>query len=228
MHIVLIKPDGIGDYFLYRNIPPLIKQRFGSDCRLTGILKPRVRGLADVIDGDIWDRILWLEPQRLIDSWSYRMKWRMVAKTLKADLVLYPVISRHSPVDWLVSQIPAVEKVGSENDLKCMSPERSRETDGFYTRLIPFDPNRPRLEFWAYQDFLRSWLGIDPPETATLEASRLPKVEKRPDPYAMLFPGAGQENREWPAERFGSVARHLVDVHDLDVLVAMPTRQRGS
>jgi ADP-heptose:LPS heptosyltransferase len=227
MHIVLIKPDGIGDYFLYRNFPPLIKKHFGPDCQLTGILKPPVRGLADVIDGDVWDRILWLEPQRLIDSWSYRMKWRVLAKTLKADLVLYPVISRCSPVDWLVSKIPAQEKVGSVNDLKCMSPERSRETDHFYTRLIRFNPNRPRLEFWAYQDFIRTWLGIEPPETATVEPSRLPEVELGLDQYAMLFPGAGQENREWPPERFGALARYLVDEHNLDVLIAGPVVDAG-
>lgn len=222
MHIVLIKPDGIGDYFLYRNFPPLIKQHFGPGCRLTGIMKPLVRGLADVIDRDVWDRILWLQPQKLIDSWTYRVQWQLLAKMLKADLVLYPVISRFSPVDWLASQIPATEKIASVNDLKSMSPERSRETDQFYTRLIPFNTNRPRLEFWAYQDFLRSWLGVEPPSSATLNLDRLPQVDVASDHYAMLFPGAGQENREWPPCRFGEVARHLVEDHGLDVLIAGP------
>lgn len=223
MHIVLIKPDGVGDYFLYRNFPPLIKQHFGPDCRLTGIMKPLVRGLADVIDRDVWDRILWLEPKKLIDSWSYQLKWRVRARLLKADLVLYPVISRFSPVDWLVSRIPAREKIGSMNDLKCMSAGRSRETDAFYTRLIPFNPKRPRLEFLAYQDFFRTWLGIEPPVTSELDRARLPKRRAETARFALLFPGAGQENREWPVDRFGLVARHLVEQHRLDVMIAGPS-----
>lgn len=220
MHIVLIKPDGIGDYFLYRNFPPLMKRHFGPGCRLTGVMKPLVRGLADVMDRDVWDSIFWLEPGTLIDSRLYRLRWKLWAKRLKADLVLYPVISRYSPVDWLVSQIRAKEKIGSVNDLKCMSVERSKETDAFYTRLIPFNPNRPRLEFWAYQDFYREWLGAEPPETAVLEVSRLPVVEGFEHPFAIIFPGAGQDNREWPPDRFGVIARHLVDQYGLDVLIS--------
>ncbi len=220
MHIILIKPDGIGDYFLFRNFPPLIKKHFGPGCRLTGIMKPLVRGLADVLDREVWNSILWLEPQELIDSRAYRLRWGMLARFLKADLVLYPVISRYSPVDWLVSKIPAREKVGSVNDLKCMSEERCRETDTFYTRLIPFHPDRPRFEFWCYQDFIRQWLNIEPPASATLDRNLLPHVKPGGDRYAMIFPGAGQANREWPPDRYGTVARHLVEKHDVKVLVA--------
>lgn len=221
MHIVLIKPDGIGDYFLYRNFPPLIKQHFGPDCRLTGILKPHLRGFADVVDDHVWDRILWLEPQRLTRQWVYRKKWQLIAKSLKADLVVYPIISRTSPVDWLVSQIPAQDKIASVNNLKCMSEAHSRETDSFYTRLIPYHQQQPRFEFYSLQDFMAMWLQCEPPANPFWDQSMIPVPSCcRDEDYVMLFPGAGASYREWPAERYGMIARDIVDRYRLDVIVA--------
>ena len=221
MHIVLIKPDGIGDYFLYRNFPPLIKKHFGADCTITGLLSPSIRGFADILDRNVWDKILWFDPKKLISHKTYLIKWQFLTKTLRADIVVYPVISRYSPVDWLVSRISAKQKIGSVNDLKCMSAERARETDTFYSRLIPYYPDRPRFEFYSYQDFFGGWLNDNPPLSPLWHRDTFPSfTHPGKGSYVMLFPGAGQPYRKWPADWFGLVARYIIERYRLPVWVA--------
>lgn len=136
------------------------------------------------------------------------------------DLLIYPNLSRVSAIDWLASQINAREKIASETDLSCISEKRARETDLFYTRLMPIDPQIPKFEFFRYQDFFSNWLGVKNVSRPTINRGHLPPVEARNSPYAMIFPGAGRQFRRYPADRLGSVANHIISTSDLDVIVA--------
>ncbi len=46
-------------------------------------------------------------------------------------------------------------------------------------------------------------------------------------PFAILNPGAGWPNKQWPAERFGAVAAHLLRRHGLASLVLWGPAERG-
>jgi ADP-heptose:LPS heptosyltransferase len=220
MKIVVLKPDGIGDYLLFRNYLNCIKRHYGSECRIIGILNPLLKGFADVVDRDIWGDILWFSQKKAINSSLYRAYWRLVSCGLRSDIAIYPVVSRVSVSDWLMSQIPAKQKIASQNDLKCMSQKRTLETDQYYNLLIPLNNNRPRFEFYSNRDIISGWLGERVKCDYEIKPEFLPKVKVNKNKYAVIFPGAGEAQKIWPNERYGEVCSYIISQYQMNIIVA--------
>jgi len=208
MHIVLIKPDGIGDYLLFRNFLPEIRRKAGSGGRVTALLNPAVRGLADTVDADQFDRIVWLDQRRFRYEPRYRLLKSWQIRLLSADEVVYPVEGRLSEIDWVAQRIRAPSRVTAANDGSNMSFSRSAETDRWYSSVVAMPQGERLFQMERNRRFVQGWLGKTVSTGAPrMERSRLPRICRPDGPYGLLFPGAGAAIRRWPTRRFAEVAR---------------------
>jgi ADP-heptose:LPS heptosyltransferase len=230
--VVIIKHDVLGDYVLFRNFLQAVRlEPAFQGRRLVFCGNGAMRDLAETLDRALIDEFIWVDYPKGELRPLRRFKLLRRLKKLGAEIALHPAFWRNLlEADALVRATGAPVRIGWE--LPPSYPSWSEKTgwidwnppifkwlgDRCYTRLLPY-PTRYIFEFKRNQLFFQSVL-TNPvlPEKPTLSA---PPVELPPLPtrYAVLMPGAGHAVREWPAENYGRLARHLFDRYGLSIVV---------
>jgi len=211
--LLVLRPDAIGDYILFR--PWLRWLREASPWagwRIVLAGNQVWRDMADEFDADCFDEAIWIERRRLMRSPVFFFRVARRLRRFGTDLLLYPVISRELSGDLLVRASGARQAIAAECDGINLDPQSARRTDRWYTRLVPVASRG--FEFDRTLGFFSALCGGEradfPRDTGFPVSTR----DAGPSPvrYVMLFPGAGDPRRCWPAEswsRVGGLCRAL-------------------
>lgn len=220
--LLVVHLDAIGDYILVRNFIRLLKRsdRFrGYQITLCGNIL--YRELAESLDSDVIDDFIWINRKRFRYNIPYRFRCVRDISGRGFETAVHPAYSRiFYWGDSIIKVCGAHERIGSGGDTTNMKRWQKKLSDSFYTRLIPAS-GKTLFEFYRNREFFEALLGspleigkptIDCGKTA---GGPIPKGR-----YAVLFPGAGEEFRQWSAGNFAMVADYLHARYGLTAIVA--------
>ncbi len=219
--LLILKPDAIGDYLLFRNLLALIREseRF-RDYRITYCGNAVCRDIAERYDRNAVDEFIWIDkPMLYLNPFRYA---RLVARMSgRYAVTLHAVRSRELLFDFLAFHSSPGERVAPAGDAVNILPFYKKLTDRWYTRRIG-DGEPWSFEFEANQRFIAELLGLSPALSAP-SLEQLPgatgDLPDLPAQFAVVFPGAQLPFRRWDPARFAAVCRHLREKHGCGIVL---------
>ncbi len=211
--LLVVKPDGIGDYILFRNYLQFLKTsaKF-NDHKIFLLTSIGNKDLAINMDSLYVDGFFW-------HSDGYFMKWKLVKlladlQALKADTIIYPTYSRKFPVDWIVHQIKATNKIGVDGDTVNQTLSFKLKGDKYYTELInagdkylhEFDRNKHIFEAITGQkcEFTKPFInGLNIAHNESV----------------VIFAGGSDSAKRWSSENFHQLCRQLISKLKINVIL---------
>jgi len=197
--LLLIRPDAIGDYLLFRNMLPAYQryaQKKGLELHLLGnvLWKP----LAEAWDSQYVDKFIFLDRKKLYFNTKYR--YNLLKKLRKEGYseAIAPVYSRLMLYDdALLRATGAIEKIGLEGNAENTIPKEKIITDTYYTKRFP-NGEKYLFEFLRNRHFAEQLTG----ENLSNLRPHLPQPERTleglPTRYLLAFPGAADAHKRWP------------------------------
>ncbi|OGV42628.1 MAG: hypothetical protein A2X46_05015 [Lentisphaerae bacterium GWF2_57_35] len=221
--LLIVRLDSIGDYVLFRNFLPAIRNHFqyhtvsicGNACWRT---------LAEQLDAGEIQSFIWVNKPLFNRYGWYRWLLLQRLKMSKYDVVLHPVHSREFWVDHLIKKIPAPLKIGSRGDLSCMYADDKNESDKVYNHLVDVEPPSV-FEFHRNGTFVKHLVG-QPLPSIRLNMN-LPEMISPKSPYVVLAPGAGHEMKKWSPLGYAQVADHVITTMDMNVVMGGGVEDRA-
>lgn len=208
-HVLIVRLDGIGDFVLW------------LDAARTLVSYYHDQGYSVVLLGDqVWanwademhlaDEVWSLDVHRFVHNLPYRWHWSRRIRKAGFSIAIQPTFSfsrRFLLGDSVIRASGAPVRIGSEGDI--ISSQR-KQKDGCYTQLIPASAT-PMMELKRNAEFMRGF-GIK--DFKARLPIILPSIGKQPDelppqPYAVIFSGAGWDGREWQSAKFAEIGRRL-------------------
>ncbi len=216
--IVLVKVDGIGDFVLWLESARALRQHYNGR-EIVLIANEIFVDLAEKID--FFDQVVEVDLNNFENDWRYRFKVIRKVFRLGAQIAIQPAYSRVFVTgDALVRATGAVERIGFDGDLTIRTPWQRNVGDRWYTRLIP-STEEQLSELERNWEFLKG-LGVGKVRYSLAE---IPQIAELPDSlnidgeYFIIFPGAGNIRRMWPADSFGVVARSVAEEYVWQMVV---------
>jgi ADP-heptose:LPS heptosyltransferase len=202
--LLIIKPDGIGDYILFRNYLQFLKTSGKFNGHQIFLLTNMAnKDLAINMDSLYVDGFFWY-------SDSYFLKWKLVKlladlQALKVNTIIYPTYSRKYPVDWLVHQINAKNKIGIDGDTLNQTLSFKIKSDKYYSKMITvgndhlheFDRNKQIFETFTGQkcEFTKPFInGLNIAQNESI----------------VIFPGGSESGKRWSAENFHQLCNKII------------------
>lgn len=211
--LLLLRPDAIGDYILFRPwLGWLRRVSPWADWRIVLVGNAAWKDLCLELDSAYFDEALWSERRRLLKNpFSFFCQARRIRR-ISPELLLYPVNSREFLGDLLVRASRAKRAIAAESDGINLASSLARLSDRWYTRLVPvascgFELYRTR-HFFAE---LCAEEKVDfPPDSRINPGALCGQAATGAGREVLLFPGAGDPRRRWPAEYWSQVAEFCI------------------
>ena len=199
--IMIIRLDSIGDYILFRNFLPLIKQSSKFQHKnITLLGNIAWREIAEEFDNKIIDKFVWIDPNKLQKSIRYRLFILFELAKYKFEFLISPTYSREfGGLDSLVYLINATIKIGSIGDVLNKKTTQIKFCDKVYTQLIPAKKNI-MFEFERNREFFETLL--DTKLRCELKIVLGKHSHSKFKDYVVLFVGASTRWRRWRIENF--------------------------
>jgi len=219
--LLVLKPDAIGDYILFRNFLVLLRQSNKyRDYQIAFCGNSAYREFAIHFDSDTADHFLWIDKNRIYWDLLYYIRFALSLHQ-HYTVTLHASRSREFIFDYFAKISGIRERIAPEGDtVNILSPYK-KITDGWYTRLIPcgnassfeFDANRQFFELFLDQAIsLRKPFLINKP----YDGSDLPDL---PGNFIALFPGAQLPFRRWNTSNFAAVCNYLRQNYPLEIVI---------
>lgn len=208
--IVIVKLDGIGDFILVGSYINAIINKYPQKSILiiTGTytfeLTSKDKNLSSFC----------VDIKRYVKSIRYRCESISLFRSVSANLLVVPVVSRNSTViDSIASNVQAKQKVCIRGDYTNQSVLETLVYNCFYTQIYK-PPIKCRHEMEVYNGFFEAVFGVSSKQV-------LPRIIgynsqdislnhlNLPDKYAVLAIGSSDIGKIWPLERFGQLALFL-------------------
>jgi ADP-heptose:LPS heptosyltransferase len=220
--ILIIKLDAIGDYVLFRNFLEEIKKSLTyKDYHITFLGNSIIKDMAETIDKNFIDDFIWVDKKNIFKKPLSIIK---VANLIynKFNVTIHATYSREFTGDLLVKLSEADVRIGFTGDCNNITVGEKKITDKWYTKLIDIDPNI-NFEFYRNRSFfsqiLNTNLTIKKPGISIESLPETITTPRLPNRFVLLFPGAQQDFRRWPASKFKLISNYLIKKHNLDIVV---------
>lgn len=219
--LLVIKPDHIGDYILFRNFFLEIKNsKKYKDYHLIALLNTRVRDLAESLDADVIDEFIWLDLERFTKSDWYANRKIQEVLSKEYTCVLNAILRRLNSIEYMIQQIKAEEKIlfkGHEKERKAVYKAQDdktycKEINLGNIRLFEFE--RFRLGFEEFlgekNPLLRPHFKLKDSWVKSIQISKL---------YCVLFIGADVEFRKLSPGMYRNIIEYIQNYYDIDVVI---------
>jgi ADP-heptose:LPS heptosyltransferase len=214
--LLIVKPDSIGDYVLFRDFLPFIRQSLKyRDVMIVLLGNARYRALAEYLDNTYVDKFIWLDidkyrKYRIFGLFYAILKFYLKSYKNKYCYIFYPLFSRSYPFDKLVHALQAEHKIccSYDNDNKGNQPDI---TDKVYTRIIQAEPKAGVFEFERNKEIIGKFLGQEI-DLSYPVIQKLPEYTAQPLPpaYVAVCPEASDGAKQWPWKNFKQVIDFIV------------------
>jgi len=216
--LLIVKLDAIGDYLLFRNfLADIRKSKKFSSYHITLCGNSIWKELAETFDKSAVDEFIWVERKKLTTEKSYRKSILQEIKAKGFEIAFQPTYSREILTgDSIIKATEALQKIGSAGDDASEISILKNIADGYYSQLLnknsstvfEFEKNKIIIEELIEEKVLRT-----KPEII-IEQNK--SSEK---PYAVLFPGAGEKQKQWSCKNFAAIADMLKNEYNLEVKI---------
>lgn len=215
--LVIVKNDFIGDYVLFRNVLPYIKQSEKyKDYKIILIGNITWKNLAESLDGEYYDEMIWIAYDKLFKNLSYRSRTLKSILSRGFDTLFYPVYTGDFYTEtFFISKIKA--------NIKIKITPLSLDTlkgDQIFNHMI-HTPHENMFEVYRYKEIVELFLGISIPnfKWRTLSSDSYISQPVTEKPYVVFFPGSSAYLKRWDSSNFVKVAKHLIEKHNYTILL---------
>lgn len=208
--IVIVKPDGIGDFVLVSSYIKAVVNKYPQKSILiiTGSLAFEFTCKSKEVYS------LSVDVKRYLKSFQYRFDYINIFRAVSTDLLIVPVVSRNSTViDSISLNVKSKRKVCIGGDFTNISLLGSLIYRRVYTEMY-----KPMMgckhEIQVYNDFFKRVMGLCPKQVLPCIIgynSKFISIDylNLPDKYAVLAIGSSDNGKMWPLESFGQLASLL-------------------
>lgn len=216
--LVIVKNDFIGDYILFRNFLPYIKQSEKyKDYKIILIGNITWKHLAETLDAEYYDEMIWLSFDKLFNDLGYRSQVIKNILSRGFEKLFYPVYTGDAYTEsFFISKIKAKEKLRiAPNNM-----DSSHEI-GIFNPLI-ISPHSDLFEIYRYKEMFEVLLDmpIHDFKWRTLSSSTHVYQSVPQKPFVVLFPGSSAYLKRWHTSNFVQVANHLIKQHGYTIVLA--------
>lgn len=216
--LLVVKLDAIGDYLLFRNFLNDIKQsqKF-KQYQITLCGNILWKELAETLDASSVDAFIWIDKKKFLNDGAYRRSMLRHIKKQGFEVSFQPTYSREVLTgDSIIEASGAIERIGSEGDDANEISLLKYFSDGYYTKLFSTNSS---VDF----EFEKNKLIVEELIEENIERVQ-PTIDYKNNtegvnPYAILFPGAGEVQKQWPLDRFALIADMLKREYDIEIRI---------
>lgn len=219
--ILIVKPNGVGDYILLRNFFVPLKEKY-SDHEIVLLGSVSFKDLAEKIDSDVVDSFIWINKPKIYNKIFQKFSLLRKMSGMGFNIVIHPRSSRmYMELEDLISAATGASiKYTCPGYLENCTTLHKKKYAKLYTNII--GDGKPTFEFLWYKDFFQQLIGknlsiLKPEISKNKIASNLELPKNK---FAVLFPGAGNEFRQWDTKNFAEVGAFLHFEHNYEVVIA--------
>ncbi len=221
--ILILKIDAIGDSIIWLDSAKEYRNHFPNH-KLVLLHKKDWTDIA--LKLPYFDECIAFDQNRFFKSIAYRFSLLKKINTYHYEKVINPTFSRNFFLqDWIVRQIHAKEKIGSQGDYSntnntivkltrnfdYYNSKLKKIADKWYTQLIPATSGT-KMELVRNAEFIREY--INPNFQASIPQLPFPLKNNALVPfqhYVVFFMGASTERRMWDIKHFAKIAVRLTE-----------------
>ena len=215
--LVFIKNDLIGDYILFRNFLPYIKQsKKYKDHKIILIGNTVWKNIAETLDADYYDEMIWVSFDRLNKDLVYRTKTIKNILSKGYETLFYPVYSGDEYTEqFLITKITAKEKIKYAQPL----PELGTKVNPCFTQILR-STHRYLFEIYRYKEMFEMFLDVSIKgfEWRNLNADATKHIPVKR--YIVFFPGSSAYLKRWGTTNFVAVANYLIENYAYQIVLA--------
>lgn len=232
--ILIIRPDNIGDYVLFRNMLEFLTQApqyNGFKFWLLG--NKTFSNLAKSLDKQFIDKFIWINPSLFIDSNSllqlnrkqflhiFKINYLLVGTYFHS--IIYPVYSRRKQYDKLVSNLLAINKITMTGDNVNMV-NFINNFEYVYNCTISVSKEAGIFEFDRNKEFISKLINKQISlMIPNIDIQYLPKINiPLPKYYAVFHLDSSQDIKgihEWPKQNYAQISEYLYCKYNLHVVL---------
>lgn len=213
--ILILKPDGIGDYILIRSL--LLSLKEASKLKYYNFYFCGNKAYEDLfanIDSQYFKGSYWINRQKFLFNGLYRLRKLLSLRRRHYDIVIYPVKSREYLLgDLLIKNFSASQKVGIESDLQNINLNNKKKGDKFYNLLIR-TPEDLTFEWDIISSFFSKYFSED---IKVQQQPAFPEVKKCNQ--ITLFVGGGHPKRCWPESKYIELIKSISVPIDWKIII---------
>jgi ADP-heptose:LPS heptosyltransferase len=225
LSLALVRLDAIGDFVIWLDSAKEYRQLYPNH-KITLIANEAWADWAR--EFSYWDDVWSVKLSDFIRNPFYR--WAFLKKVSREHFgtAIQPTYSRDLMAgDSIIRATGAQHRIGSVGDTSIISPKSKAMSDGWYTRLVPANPE-PMMELLRNAEFMSHLAGKS-------IAAALPHLPLQPDlpmrqrplgDYFILFPGASWRGRQWSDQNFADVLSHLYKQYGWSVVLCGSLAER--
>ena len=227
--VLIIRGDAIGDFVLFM---PALKElgHVFAGAKMTLLVSQESEDLAKRLAGV--DGVISFDRRRYRRSLIYRLRLIRELRQRQFSVAINPIYSREPSTDELLYCCGAQERIACSGDVNNILPSVKQRNNAYCTRIIPsrsgiiteVERNREFVEKLTCRKLSveESLPRIALSDTQMNEARQL-LVREGVDPEAeqlvVIFPGASNAIKMWPAERFAALANRIAETYEARILI---------
>lgn len=205
--ILIIRIDGIGDFFIWLNTLEYYKKIYW-DRKFTLICSEQVKEVAEEIN--FFEEIICINRNGFYKDYKYRYKILKKLSKMEFDLILSPTYSREFfCLDWLVHFIKAKEKIGFNGDNINIKKTLKKLSNKWYTKLI-LNNNESLTELERNYEFLKNISLIKMDIKINNIINKITKTKRKiKEKYCIFFLGSSEPKKNWDINNFIEIAKYI-------------------
>lgn len=218
--IFLIKTDEIGDYILFRNFLPLIKQneKF-KDYKIVLCGNSAWKDIAENIDLDYVDEFIWLNKKKFMNNLFYRYKFLKTISLRNPELTVNCSYSRSFFIDdAIVHSIPSKKKIGFKTDLSNSYNWQLKISNKDYDWLVNCEEEI--FEFYKNKILFEKIFNLNITlKQPYINCANLKTEIKINENYVVFFIGGRYTYKRWNLENFIKLGNYIIQKYGLRILL---------
>ncbi len=212
-NLLIVRPDGIGDYILFRNFLSEIKNsKKYKRYKITFLANSSYLDLVRHLDGNLIKNVEFVDNSKVYYlGYNYILSLCKQLNNYNFDTILYPVFSRNSIFDIIIGKLSSREKISFKGNSENIPFFEKMFLDKIYTKLIntsekfEFDKNK---EF--FEKLLNKKINLKNPVISF-------KKQKKENNYFVVNPGASAIYKRWKEDGFSRVIDFLIEKYDCQI-----------
>ena len=219
--ILIIKPDHIGDYILFRDFIRDIKKTKGyENSHITCVLNQNIRDLAEYLDKDIIDSFIFIDLQKYIQNDWYTLRQNQIIQQQSYTMIINALYHKFETFETLIESIDAQYKYGLKEDLKESHKEYQAKYEKNYSKLVNISKNTPFIFEGTKELFNKIF--------STKMLTKKPIINLTTNPiydfrfkqnYIVIFIGSADQYRKWSIYNYISLIQYILTATSLEVII---------
>lgn len=220
-NILIIKPDHIGDYILFRNFIQEIKniEKY-KHCNIICVFNTRIKEMAEFLDKDTIDNFIFIDlKEYILGEWYYKRKNQEITQ-LKYSLVINALYNKFLKFEELISNIDCKKKYVLYESVYDKNKQYKNNHGLKYYKMIDVSSKK---EF-IYEGTKKFFKKIFNSEMKNIYPQISLKNDERynfntTDNFITIFIGADDAYRKWSIYNYITVIKYILGATNLNIVL---------